>query len=153
MLRDGTVTKLMTMLQKAMIFFVLLLPSAFFAWCYRDMPWFGHLHDDSLIFVTAQSLASGDGYKIASLPETPSQTKYPPLYSLYVSLAWHWNPNFPQNLAQAALLNWLALAAALCLSWNFFRQCGITDSACAGATAVLAVSPYLLLFEIGRAHV
>src|ERR1700676_4443500 len=62
-------------------FLLLLLPSAQFAWRNRDMPNFGYLHDDALMFVTAQGIAQGNGYRISSLPEAPYQTKYPPLYS------------------------------------------------------------------------
>lgn len=42
----------------------------------------GQFHDDGLYLATARSLADGDGYRHASLPTTPAQTKYPPLYPL-----------------------------------------------------------------------
>jgi len=131
-----------------MIFVVLLLPSAHFAWQYRDMPWFGRLHDDSLMFTTAKSVANGEGYRIQSLPETPFQTKYPPLYTLYLSLIWLLNPQFPGNLALATLFNWLTLPVMFALGWAFFRQSGFSDGAAAGMTAILAISPYLFLFGV-----
>ena len=70
------------------------------------MPDFGRLHDDALMFVTAQSIAHGQGYRIPSLPENPYQTKYPPLFPAYLSLAWILNPSFPGNLTTAIILVW-----------------------------------------------
>ena len=60
----------------------LLIPSALYLWHFPDVPRFGDLHDDSLYYVSAKSLADGGGYRIESLPGEPSQTKYPPLYPL-----------------------------------------------------------------------
>src|SRR5262245_33938328 len=57
----------------------------------------GFYHDDGIYAVTANSLAAGSGYRIMSLPGEPSQTKYPPLYPLLLSMAWLINPNFPSN--------------------------------------------------------
>ena len=59
---------------------VLLLPSAWIAWSARDLSQLGHLGDDGVYWVCAKALATGQGYRIISLPERPFQTKYPPLY-------------------------------------------------------------------------
>src|SRR5277367_129217 len=72
----------------AVVFVVLLMPSARFAWRNRDMPDFARLHDDGLLFSSAKSLADGAGYRIPSLPENPNQTKYPPLYPALLGLIW-----------------------------------------------------------------
>ena len=66
---------------------------------------FGGLHDDSLYFSAAKSLAEGDGYRIASLPGEPPQTKYPILYPWLLSWVWRIDPQFPQNLQAAFWLN------------------------------------------------
>jgi hypothetical protein len=87
-----------------LVFLVILIPSAQFAWRNRDMPQFGYLHDDSLLFVSAKSLASHGGYRIASLPENPYQIKYPPLFPLLLSLIWRLNPHYPDNLRLATVL-------------------------------------------------
>ena len=63
---------------------LLLIPSAAFLWRNSDMPQFGDIHDDSIYFVSAKSLAGGD-YRIESLPTRPFQTKYPPLYPLLLA--------------------------------------------------------------------
>ncbi len=89
------------------LFALALLPSAWTAWRARDGPHLGYLHDDAIYWVCAQSLAAGHGYRIASLPGEPYQTKYPPLYSLLLSAIWRIDPLFPRNLALAHLLAWL----------------------------------------------
>ena len=66
---------------------LLLIPSAAFLWRNSDLPQFGDIHDDSLYYVSAKSLAGGH-YRIESLPGEPAQTKYPPLYPLLLSIAW-----------------------------------------------------------------
>ena len=56
------------------VFVLVLAPSAYLAWSLRDMPHLGFYHDDSIYWVSAKSLASGDGYRISSLPGQPFQT-------------------------------------------------------------------------------
>src|SRR5690349_13950375 len=53
---------------------------------------FRHLHDDSIYFVGAKSMAEGSGYRILSLPAEPFQTKYPPLWSLALAAIWKIDP-------------------------------------------------------------
>jgi hypothetical protein len=128
-------------------FFVLLIPSAQFAWRNRDMPNFGYLHDDAMLFVTAQSVAQGHGYRISSLPENPYQTKYPPLYPAYLSLVWMLNPNFPDNLATATLFTWPWLVVCLVLACAMYRQDGFPVKRALILTALLGLSPYMVLFS------
>jgi hypothetical protein len=124
-----------------------LAPSAVFLWHHSDLPRFGDLHDDSIYYVSAKSLADGGGYRVESLPGEPSQTKYPPLYPLLLSLAWHMDPQFPHNLPIAAWISWLALPAILIqLPWVFPRL-GITDWRAWMLMALVAVNPYMLVFS------
>jgi hypothetical protein len=127
-------------------FIVLLIPSAQFAWRNSDMPDFGRLHDDAMMFVTAQSIAHGQGYRIPSLPENPYQTKYPPLFPAYLSLAWILNPSFPGNLATATVLIWPWLVVFLALAWALYRQEGLPPARALLLTAALGLSPYMVLF-------
>src|SRR4051794_14262756 len=76
----------------------LCLPSLLFVWHNRDIPHFGILQDDGLYFIDGKSLAEGSGYRILSLPAQPHETRYPPLYPLYLSLAWRAMPSYPANL-------------------------------------------------------
>src|SRR5712691_10219462 len=125
------------------VFLLLLVPSARFAWQNRDMPEFASLHDDGLFFLSAQSLAAGHGYRIPSLPENPAQTKFPPLYPLYLSLIWRINPMFPANLAVGSFGGWLALAACLALAWRLYRSDGYTVMRTWGLVGLLGLSPYM----------
>lgn len=91
------------------IFVLSLLPSAYLAWQGRDLPHLGSFHDDAIYLGTARTLALGGPYRIDSLPWTPAQTKYPPLYPLYLSIAWRMADSPDQALPLAMLLNWLWL--------------------------------------------
>jgi hypothetical protein len=123
----------------------LALPSARFSWSNRDVPCFSKIHDDSIYFVCAKSLAAGTGYRITSLPGAPYQTKYPPLYPLFLSLAWRLDPSFPSNLSVALALNWLCVPFLLCLGFLLLRDLGFPEVESLGVTAFLALSPSLLL--------
>src|SRR5438128_7525740 len=59
----------------------------------------GIFHDDGVYLVTAKALATGQGYRIASLPGEIFQTKYPPLFPLLLAAAWKLYPRFPDNVA------------------------------------------------------
>jgi hypothetical protein len=129
------------------ILLFLLIPSAAYLWHYSDLPQFGDLHDDSIYYVSAKSLADGGGYRIESLPGEPSQTKYPPLYPLLLSAAWRLDPQFPHNVPIAAWLSWLALPAMLLqLMWLYPRM-GISGWRAWLLLALLAVNPYVILFS------
>ena len=124
-----------------------LAPSAAFLWHHSDLPGFGDLHDDSLYYVSAKSLAEGQGYRVESLPGKPPQTKYPPLYPLLLSMAWRVNPDFPQNLPIAAWISWLAFPAVVIqLRWLFPRL-GVTGWRAWLLIGLVAVNPYMMVFS------
>jgi hypothetical protein len=128
------------------VFLLLLIPSALYLWNNRDMPEFGKFHDDGLLFVSAKSLATGQGFRILSLPEQPAQTKYPVLYPLYLSMVWRLNPNFPANLILARLFNWILLIGCIALSWIYFRKEGYSEGRTLILVALLGLNPYMILF-------
>jgi len=128
------------------VFLLLLIPSALYLWKNRDMPEFGKFHDDGLLFVSAKSLATGQGFRILSLPEQPAQTKYPILYPLYLSMVWKLNPNFPDNLLLARLFNWILLLGCIALSWVYFRKEGYSEGRTLILVALLGLNPYMILF-------
>ncbi|HML16149.1 MAG TPA: hypothetical protein VK419_03950 [Bryobacteraceae bacterium] len=109
------------------------------------MPEFGYLHDDGVFFVSAKSLAAGS-YSIPSLPENPAQTKFPPLYPLYLSLIWRINPNFPANLSLATAMNWMVLAILLVLAFLLLRRYGFSERNALWMTAAIGWNPYVILF-------
>jgi hypothetical protein len=133
-------------ISRVAIFLLLIVPSAHFAWRNRDMPDFARLHDDGLLFSSAKSLASGQGYRIPSLPENPYQTKYPPLYPALLSLIWKANPDFPANLPLAGAISWVIFAACIALCWRLYCLEGWSEKHAWLLAALLAVNPYMILF-------
>ena len=79
----------------------------------QDPDVLGLFHDDGLYAASARSLAHGDAYVIASLPDQPSQTKYPPAYSLLLALVWRAFPSFPDNIALLKVVNVVLVAIML----------------------------------------
>lgn len=118
------------------------LPSAWLAWSYRDMPRIGELHDDGIYLISAKSLTDGGGYRILSLPGEPAQTKYPPLYPLYLSMLWRWGPGFPQMLPWAMLLQWLFIPVLLGLAAVYYARHGLSPM----LAAMLGLNAYVLAF-------
>ena len=129
---------------KPFLLLVLLLPAAKFAWQCRHMPEFGYLHDDALMFVSAKSAAHG-GYQIESLPESPAQTKYPPLFPFYLSFIWRLDPHFPDNLELGTWFCFALLPPFLGMAWLYYRR-DLPESRAWLLTALLAVNPYIVLF-------
>jgi hypothetical protein len=84
----------------------------------------GFYHDDSVYVTTAKALATGEGYRIISLPYEPAQTKYPPFYPMLLSLIWRAWPDFPQNLVAMMLLSVAATVGFLALSYLYLVRRG-----------------------------
>ena len=101
-----------------------LVPAARLAWSWRAMSHLDFYHDDAIYCATAKSLATGAGYRIASLPTEPYQTKYPPLYPALLSLVWRIDPAFPSNLPLATLFAWLMFPFYVWATWAALRLYG-----------------------------
>src|SRR6266436_6661254 len=129
-----------------LVFIILLIPSAHVAWRAQDMPEFASFHDDGVFYVSAKSLATGNGYRIESLAENAYQTKYPPLYPLYLSIIWRLNPNFPENLRLATLASWLVLVACLVVVFRLYGSDGFSERRRWLLMGLLALNPYVILF-------
>jgi hypothetical protein len=115
------------------------------AWQYSPAL-FGAYHDDTLYFSTAKALAAGDGNVLPSLPESPAQTKYPPLYPLLLSLAWRVQPAFPDNLTWAWALN-LAFGVVLVIaSVGVLLRLGSSRAEALALAAIFALNPYTVLW-------
>jgi len=80
---------------------------------------FGVQYDDCIYVTTAKALATGQGYRIISLPYEPAQTKYPPLYPFLLSFIWRFYPQFPENLTIMMLLSVLAAISFLAVTWRY----------------------------------
>lgn len=124
----------------------LCLPSLLFVWLNRDVPHFGVLQDDGIYLIDAKSLAQGSGYRILSLPSQPYETRYPPLYPVYLSLAWRAIPSFPANLSLAIMLSWLSFPALLLLVYQWSKRAVFPIPILWLALALFALNPYVLFF-------
>jgi hypothetical protein len=129
------------------VFLAALIPSAYFAWTLRSMPHLGFYHDDSIYWVSARSLALGDGYRIQSLPGQPYQTKYPPLYPALLAAIWKLNPRFPANLPVATLFAWLLLPIFLAALWFLLRDYGFSWRERTVMLLMAALSPVTVVFS------
>jgi hypothetical protein len=129
------------------LFLLVLAPSAYLAFTLRSMPHLGFYHDDSIYWTSAKSLAQGSGYRIASLPGEPYQTKYPPLYPALLAGIWKLNPQFPANLPAATLLAWILLPACLIGVWLFLGQCGFRGSRRLVLFSAAALNPVAVVFS------
>src|SRR5215469_7745304 len=85
---------------------------------------FGLYHDDGIYVTAAKALATGQGYRVISLPGDPVDTKSPPLYPLLLSLVWKLSPSFPENLPYMMVLSVLAGLVSLILVWLYLTRCG-----------------------------
>lgn len=124
------------------------LPSARLARGWPETPQLGHFHDDGIYWLAGRSLARGEGYRIASLSGQPAQTKYPPLYPLWLSLAWRLDSSPAGSMKLATLLNWLLVGPLLGLSWLAFRELGIPAVPAAALGVFLGANPYLCFLSI-----
>jgi hypothetical protein len=128
------------------ILILLCLPTFLFVWHNRDVPHFGILQDDGVYLIDAQALAQGAGYRILSLPKQPFDTRYPPLYPLYLSLAWLAIPTFPANLSAAVILTWLSFPVVLTLTYHWCKRNAFPVAISWAVVGMLALNPYVLFF-------
>ncbi len=125
------------------VFLLCLVPSAHLAWQARDLPHLGLMHDDAIYAASARGLAAGHPYVVESLPWTPAQTKYPPLYPLYLSIAWRISPSFAESLA--LLLNWLWLPVFSAGAYRLLCKEGLLESQARWIAILLPLHPSLML--------
>jgi hypothetical protein len=116
------------------------------AWRYRHMPQFGRFDDDALYLVCGKSLAEGHGYRIESLPESPAETKFPPLFPALLAAVWRLNPHFPDNLRLAAPLVWAGVPALCFLMLAVFRRFGFSRNEAITLAALIAIHPVVTAF-------
>ncbi|MCX6599130.1 MAG: hypothetical protein NTV70_22485, partial [Acidobacteria bacterium] len=125
-----------------------LIPSVWLAVQFHDLPHLGGFHDDGLYLVSAKAIAQGEGHRMSSLPPinaatatAPYQTKYPPLYSAWLSNAWRANPNFPGNLGWFLPLAWIWLPALAMVSRVVFRDLGFSPGWSLALSGIVLINP------------
>ncbi|MBZ5601022.1 MAG: hypothetical protein LAO79_01820 [Acidobacteriia bacterium] len=125
---------------------LLCLPSLAFILYNRDVPHFGILEDDGIYLIGAKSIAETGSYRVLNLPTEPPQTKYPPLYPLYLSLAWKLAPALPQKISAAMLTSWIALPLTVVLFHLWLVRRKFQPRAAWIITGLFALNPYVLFF-------
>ena len=108
------------------------------------LPSVGLFHDDGVYLVTAKAMATGQGYRIISLPTPIVQTKYPILFPALLAVVWKLFPEFPDNLILLKLVPFLAALAWFALVYRYYRSEGLTPTRASVLTMVLATVPWVL---------
>lgn len=139
----GTFRKLTHGPGAAVLFLFLLFPSFLLTWQNRDMPHFAYMHDDSVYYVTAKSIAQGEGLIIPSLPSRAAETKFPPALPYYQALSWLIEPRFPENLKVAIWLQWIWFPVLLILSMRLWRVWGFEDWQTWSLAAFTAINTFV----------
>ncbi len=96
---------------------IAVLPSAWFAIAARELPQLGSVTEDGLYFSAGLSLADGRGYRLASVPGEPAQTRVPPLFPAYLA-------PFSHNRTLLSWMLWVLAPTALALIFFWARQQG-----------------------------
>ncbi len=125
-----------------------MIPSAWIAWHYRSMPQMGAYHDDAIYLESAKSLAETGSYRVASLPDQPYQTKYPPLMPLLLSIVWRIDPRFPENLPMLLAVCWSLQILFVAMMYRVLRQWGGSRAVAATLAILAALSPHVILVGI-----
>ncbi|MBI1748917.1 MAG: hypothetical protein HYR55_20375 [Acidobacteria bacterium] len=108
----------------------------------------GNYHDDGIYVVTAKAMATGQGYRLISLPNPWPQTKYPVLYPFLLSLIWRVYPHFPDNVLPMKLLSLASALGFLLISYRFLTRFHYTAPAMAiGIIAMAAWWPWTVYFS------
>lgn len=100
---------------------------------------FGEYYDDAIYVTAAKSLATGQGYRMISLPQPIPQTLIPPLYPLLLSMVWRAFPQFPENLVWMMFVSVIAMMGFALLSWEYLVKNGYATQWQALAVVVLTV--------------
>ncbi len=106
----------------------------------------GVYHDDGIYLATAKAMAQGEGYRLINLPDSPSQTKYPPLYPAMLAVIWKISPSFPDNLALMQWVSLLAGAATLGLAYLYLVRHGHFPRVVAAAAVLFCLTSTSFLF-------
>ena len=101
-------------------------------------PGVGLSHDDGIYLVTAKALATGQGYRIISLPDSAAQTKYPPLFPALLALVWKLYPAFPANVFALKLVPLLAGVIWLWLTYKLLVKEGMSSPGALGVVILTA---------------
>lgn len=124
-----------------------LAPGAWLAWQFADVPQLGTLHDDGLYVAGARSLAEQGEHRLASFPEQPWQTKYPPLFPALLAIAWKAGGvtvGLQSGTWALALVTWLGLPLAGIVSWRWYLQAGFAPPLASVLGTLFLITPLVV---------
>lgn len=105
----------------------------------------GTFHDDGVYVATAKALATGQSYKIISLPNPVDQTKYPIFYPYVLSLIWKMYPSFPKNVLLMKILSIVCgLSFLLVVYFYLVRFNYASPTLALTVVAITAFTPWVL---------
>ena len=132
----------------AVLVLLAMVPFTWIAFSYSDLPQFRKYQDEGLLLIAGKSLLHSEGYRIASLPGKPFQTKYQPLYPMLLSVLWSINGRFPENLRIISVTQWLIVVAFLLAGFSLFQSFRFSRWKSAAMVTFLATSPWLLYWAL-----
>lgn len=107
----------------------------------------GLVHDDVDYLTLAKAIASGAGYRTASLPGSPPHILYPPAYPLLLAPVWLLWPDFPANLMALKAVTIPLLLLGVVLAHQLARRAyGATPAQALLVAAVVGLSRYHTTF-------
>jgi hypothetical protein len=118
------------------------------AWRYRHIPHIGRFDDDAVYLACAKSLRDGHGYRLASFPGEPAETKFPPIFPALLAAAWTRNLPFPDNLIRISPLLWLMVPALCGVSYGVFRSLQTGGATALMLTGLIALNPVVAMFGV-----
>jgi len=129
-------------------FLLLLALAAKPIWSGREQWHFGQGADDGVYLVTAKAIATGQGYRIPSLPGVPFAVKYPPIFPAFLSIAWRIRPDFPGSARVGAVMQALLVPLFLALLLAVLRRWGCSWRRAFLVAALTLVSMQVALLTI-----
>jgi len=104
-------------------------------------------YDEGVYLIIAKALASGLGYVRDSLPDSPRETLYPPLFPLVLGMIWRLFPNFPDNLVVMRMLMLVAGVLFLVLSYRTLKDgLGLRHVEALSIVAIVGAHPVFVDF-------
>jgi hypothetical protein len=141
--RSGVRTKAVLAL---VIGFALLLVPVY--WIALRAPAVGLYHDDAVYLTTAKALATGQGYRVISLPDEIPQTKYPILFPLTLATIWKLSPHFPDNTFLLKLVPFFFGLTWLALSYRLLRSEAVPRNVALVTLLLTAASPIVMYLHV-----
>jgi hypothetical protein len=110
----------------------------------------GHIGDDGIYLVTAQSIRDGNGYRLPSRPGDPVARKYPPGFPLAIATVMKLMPGatgLASDIRSARILVALSGAVFLYLSWLLLMQLKMPPVYALATVAATSLHPTTITYS------